>query len=192
VLASADETLQLSESDAISYLITGQPSFLVGGNSQEYRSQAAGVILPSIGSYFGDKVANSLGLDVVQIETSANVAGTQPILSSTLANTRLGGGVQIGSRTFVRANVGLCQLVSPFGAGAGTASSNGAGGIDYGALINSIGAKLEYRLSSDYSASIGLDPPTSLLTCATQGSATRNFVPTPQQFGLDFTRKWEF
>jgi translocation and assembly module TamB len=192
-LSSADPTLQLSESDAISYLITGQPSFVVARNSNEYKSQAAGVLLPSIGSYFGDKVASSLGLDVVQIETSGTGTGDGLFSSATLGNTRLGGGVQIGSRTFVRANFGLCPLVQGFGGGGtGGGGPTTPGGFDYASFINSIGAKLEYRFSGSYSASIGLDPPTNLLTCSTQGATTRSFVPTPQQFGLDFTRRWEF
>ena len=150
-------------------------------------------ILPSIGSYFGDKVANSLGLDVVQIETSGSTAaGTGDLFSSTLANTRFGGGVQIGSRTFIRANLGLC----PFAQQLGISSAGGGGESDrplYANLFTSIGAKLEYRLSDSYSASVGLDPATKeVLSCASRGATPSNFVTTPPQFGLDFTRKWEF
>jgi translocation and assembly module TamB len=190
-LSSADPNLQLSESDAISYLITGQPSFVIAGDNQQYSSQAAGVLLPSIGSYFGDKVANSLGLDVVQIETTGNAeGGASEFLGSTLANTRFGGGVQIGSRTFIRANLGLCPFAQQLGV---RGVSGGASNRPlYSNVLTSIGAKLEYRLSNSYSASLGLDPPTEVLSCATRGAAPTNFVTTPQQFGLDFTRKWEF
>lgn len=96
-----------------------------------------------------------------------------------LASTRLGGGVQIGGRTFVSATVGLCQL---FGA-----SQNSTGQPP----LNSVGAKLEYRFSPNLSASVGREPPTSVLQCNNLSNA-RNFVPTPQQFGLDITRKWEY
>jgi len=192
-LSSADPDLLLSESDAISYLITGQPSFLVFGDRQEYTSQAASVILPSLGSYFGDKVASALGLDVVQIETSGVSTGQTLDLRSTLASTRLGGGVQIGSRTFLRANVGLCQVGQLFGGNGGSSSSStGAGGIDYSGLIGSIGAKVEYRLSRNYSASVGLEPSTSRLVCQVSGAAAPTFIPTPPQLGLDLTRRWEF
>jgi translocation and assembly module TamB len=185
-LSSADPDLQLSESDAISYLITGQPSFVVVGNRAEYGSQAASVLLPSLGSYFGDRVANALGLDVVQIETGGVNAGESPFSTSVLANTRLGGGVQIGSRTFLRANVGLCPVQQLFGGAT-------AGGADpYSSFAKSIGAKVEYRLSRVYSASVGIEPPTNSLICQTQGAASPAFIPTPSQFGLDFTRKWDF
>ena len=187
-LSSADPNLQLSESDAISYLITGQPSFVIAGENQEYRSQAAGVILPSIGSYFGDKVANSLGLDVVQIETTGSAEGGA---GGFFANTRLGGGVQIGSRTFIRANLGLCPFAQQLGYLSGNASASDK--PLYTNVLTSIGAKLEYRLSDSYSASLGLDPPTrEVLSCASRGATPSNFVTTPQQLGLDFTRKWDF
>ena len=178
-LGSADPSLALSESDAISYLFTGRPSFAVTSTADQYSSQTASVLLPTLGSYFGDRVARSLGLDQFQIETAGGVSGKQFGPSSILASTRLGGGVQLGSRTFVRATVGLCQLF-----GASQISTNQP-------LVNSIGAKLEYRFSQWISASVGLEPPTTVLQCNSNVNA-RNFVPTPQQFGLDITRKWEY
>ncbi len=178
-LGSADPSLALSESDAISYLFTGRPSFAVTTAADQYSSQFASVLLPTLGSALGDRVARSLGLDQFQIETAGGVSGQQFGASSVLASTRLGGAVQLGSRTFVRATVGLCQLF-----GSSQISTNQP-------LVNSIGAKLEYRFSQWVSASIGREPPTSQLQCNNNVNA-RNFVPTPQQFGLDITRKWEY
>ena len=178
-LGSADPTLALTESDAISYLFTGRPSFAVTTAQDRYSSQTASVLLPTLGSALGDRVARALGFDQFQIETAGGVSGQQFGVSSALASTRLGGGVQLGSRTFVRATVGLCQLF-----GTSQISTNQP-------LVNSIGARLEYRISRQLSASIGLEPPTSVLQCNNDVNA-RNFVPTPQQFGLDVTRKWEY
>ncbi len=178
-LGSADPSLALSESDAISYLFTGRPSFAVTTASDRYSSQTASILLPTLGSALGDRVARALGFDQFQIESAGGVSGQQFGYQSALASTRLGGGVQIGSRTFVRANVGLCQL---FGNSQSATTQP---------LVNSIGAKLEYRFSQWISASVGLEPPTSVLQCNNNVNA-RNFVPTPQQFGLDITRKWEY
>ena len=178
-LGSADASLALSESDAISYLFTGRPSFAVTTAADQYSNQTASVLLPTLGSYFGDRVARALGFDQFQIETAGGVSGKQFGPTSVLASTRLGGGVQLGSRTFVRATVGLCQLF-----GASQISTNQP-------LVNSIGAKLEYRFSEWLSASVGLEPPTSVLQCYNTVNA-RNFVPTPPQRGLDITRKWEY
>ena len=178
-LGSADASLALSESDAISYLFTGRPSFAVTTAADQYSNQTASVLLPTLGSYFGDRVARALGFDQFQIETAGGVNGKQFGPTSVLASTRLGGGVQLGSRTFVRATVGLCQLF-------------GASQISTGQpLVNSIGAKLEYRFSEWISASVGLEPPTGVLQCNNNVNA-RNFVPTPKQYGLDITRKWEY
>jgi hypothetical protein len=74
----------------------------------------------------------------------------------------------------------LCQLI-PTAQQVGQAQS----------LTNAIGAKLEYRFSQWLAASVGLEPPTSALQCNNNVNA-RNFYPTPQQFGLDITRKWEY
>ena len=178
-LGSGDPSLLLSESDAISYLFTGRPSFAVTTAADQYSSQTASVLLPTLGSYFGDRVARALGFDQFQIETAGGVSGQQFGPTSVLASTRLGGGVQIGGRTFVRATVGLCQLF-----GQSQISTNQP-------LVNSIGAKLEYRFTPWISASVGLEPPTTVLQCNNNVNA-RNFVPTPQQFGLDITRKWEY
>ena len=178
-LGSGDPSLVLSESDAISYLFTGRPSFAVTTAADQYSSQFASVLLPTLGSALGDRVARVLGVDQFQIETAGGVSGQQFGASSILASTRLGGGVQIGSRTFVSANVGLCQLFGNSQVSTGQP------------LVNSIGARLEYRFSERLSASVGREPPTSVLQCNNNVNA-RNFVPTPQQFGLDITRKWEY
>ncbi len=178
-LGSADPTLALSESDAISYLFTGRPSLAVSTSADQSSSQAVNVLLPTLGNALGDRVARALGIDQFQIETAGGVSGQQLGPSSVLASTRLGGSVQLGSRTFVRATVGLCQLF-----GTSQISTNQP-------LVNSIGAKLEYRFSQWLSASVGLEPPTDVLQCHNSVNA-RNFVPTPQQFGLDITRKWEY
>ena len=178
-LGSADPSLALSESDAISYLFTGRPSFAVTTAADQSSSQAVNVLLPTLGNALGDRVARALGIDQFQIETAGGVSGQQFGASSVLASTRLGGSVQLGSRTFIRATVGLCQLF-----GSSQISNNLP-------LRNSIGAKLEYRFSQWISASVGIEPPTQVLQCNNNVSS-RNFVPTPQQFGLDITRKWEY
>ena len=178
-LSSADPSLALSESDAISYLFTGRPSFAVTTAADQYSSQALGVFLPTLGSALGDRVARALGFDQFQIESAGGVSGQQFGASSILASTRLGGGVQLGGRTFVRATVGLCQLFGTSQVSTGQP------------LVNSIGAKLEYRFSGQLSGSVGIEPPTSVLQCNNNVNA-RNFVPTPAQFGLDITRKWEY
>jgi translocation and assembly module TamB len=180
-LGSADPNFVLSESDAISYLFTGRPSFAVTTAADRYSNQTADLLLPTLSSALGDRVARALGLDQFQIESASGIYGQNFGAQSVLATTRLGGGIQIGSRTFVRATFGLCQLAGL--QGTGPANS----GVSWASLF---GAKVEYRFSQWISASVGVEPPTAALQCNVVNA--RNFVPTPQQWGVDVARKWEY
>jgi hypothetical protein len=66
----------------------------------------------------------------------------------------------------------------------GTASSRGA-------FADAFGAKLDYRLASEYTLSIGVEPPTSAVYCRDDAGA-RGFAPTPRQVGFDLFRLWRF
>ena len=184
-LESADPTLQLSQSDLISYLVTGQQSFDVGNGDATTVSTAASVLLPSIGGL----LTGSLGslADVVQIETVNSLGGQGGGIgrgtTGLLGGTRLAAGWQIGDNQFLSANLGLCQFQNAI---SGTAFS--AGGLQ-----QSIGLKYEYRFPRALTLSAGVEPPTSAFLCSQQGGAAQlRFVQTPRQFGLDLSRRWEF
>jgi translocation and assembly module TamB len=175
--------LALSESDAVSYLVTGAPAFAVGG-AQSSELTAARVALASLGSYLGDRAAGGL-FDVVQVETSGIDAGEGGGLRSAgqsiLAGTRLGLGVQLADRVYVSANAGLCQL------------GNVVGGASFNAqdFAESIGIKVDYRLGGGLSLSAGVEPPTQQLFCGREISA-RGFAPTPRQWAFDLFKTWRF
>ncbi len=173
-LSSADN-IPLSQSDLLSYLVTGAPSFQVE-NARDLNT-VANVLLPSL-SYFSDRFARTLSLDVLQLQTS-NIARDQQqaSLGNLLSGTRLGVGKQVGTRTFLSASAGLCQLAS------GTASSLGLADFAWG-------AKVEHQLNHGFSAAVGFEPSSSKLLC-TSGTS-RGFVPTPPQFGFDLFRAWQF
>jgi translocation and assembly module TamB len=182
-LESADPTLQLSQSELISYLVTGAPSFDVAGQGGTVGS----LLLPSLGGL----ITSSLGgvADVIQIETVNSLdrqsgGSLGRTTGSLLGGTRLAAGWQIGDRQFLSANLGLCQL--------GNALS-GNGGFSADGLQQSIGLKYEYRFPRALTLSAGLEPSTTAFLCSTSGATTvRNFVPTPRQFGFDLLRRWEF
>jgi translocation and assembly module TamB len=185
-LESADPTLQLSQSELISYLVTGTQSFGVGENQG---STVSSLLLPSIGGL----LSGTLGgvADVIQIETvnSAGRGGTGSGLAGTtgsfLGGTRLLAGWQIGDNQFLSANLGLCQF--------GNALSGTQGGFSAQEFSQSIGLKYEYRFPRALTLSAGVEPPTRALICSQAGTASvSNFVPTPRQFGLDLLRRWEF
>jgi diacylglycerol kinase family enzyme len=71
--AGGENGIRLSESDAVSYLVTGAPSFAIGAD-QSSEVTAARLALSSLGSYLGDRAAGGL-FDVVQFQTSGLGAG---------------------------------------------------------------------------------------------------------------------
>ncbi|HEX5580473.1 MAG TPA: translocation/assembly module TamB domain-containing protein, partial [Gemmatimonadaceae bacterium] len=175
--------LALSESDAVSYLVTGAPAFAVG-TEQSSELTAARVALSSLGSYLGDRAAGGL-FDVVQVETGGldrgQGGGLRSAGQSILSGTRLELGEQIGDRVYVSANAGLCQL------------GNVVGGAPFNAqdFAESIGVKVDYRLGGGLALSAGVEPPTQQLFCGREISA-RGFAPTPRQWTFDLFKTWRF
>lgn len=182
-LSSADSLLTISENDLVSYLLTGAPSFEVGGQDAKLS------LLRSFGSYFGDLLHRSLGfVDVIDVELGrqglAQGQGFAGGLNSVFNGARLTTGWQVGSRAYVSAATGLCQVGSLLG---GTSSGGSATN-----LTESIGVKIEYRLKENLGISAGSDPPTNALLCSAGIAAARGFTPTPRQWGFDIFRLWRF
>jgi hypothetical protein len=179
VLSSADSLLNISQTDLISYLLTGAPSFSVTSQS------ATASLLRSFGSYLGDQLRNFGLFDVVDIELGRQglVSGQSFAsgLNSIFSGARLGVGRQLGDRAFVSANAGLCQVGSLLGGSSGDSN-----------LYDSFGVKVDYRLNENLGVSAGLEPPTSALLCNAGIGATRGLAPTPRQWGFDIFRTWRF
>ena len=181
-LSSADSLLTISETDLVSYLLTGAPSFSV--TSQD----ATLSFLRSFGSYLGDWLRGGLGfVDVIDVELGrqglASGQGLGGGLGSVFNGARLTTGWQLGSRAYVSAATGLCQVGSLLGGGSAGGNLN---------LYESIGVKVEYRLNENLGLSAGSDPPTSALLCSVGISAARGFTPTGRQWGFDIFRLWRF
>ena len=176
-LSSADSLLNISQTDLVSYLLTGAPSFNVTNQS------ATASLLRSLGSYLGDQLRGFGLFDVVDIELGRQgFAPGQGVASSLFTGARLGVGRQLGDRTFVSANTGLCQVGSLLGGNGSSSNIN---------PLESIGVKLDYRLNENLGLSAGYEPSTTTLLCTTNISA-RRFAPTPSQWGLDIFRTWRF
>ncbi len=177
-LSSADSLLNISQTDLISYLLTGAPSFSVTSQT------AAASLLRGFGSYLGDQLRGFGLFDVVDIELGRQgYSQGQTFTGGIFNGARLGVGRQLGDRTFVSANAGLCQFGSLLG-GSGTSTS--------GNLAQSIGVKLDYRLNENVGVSAGYEPPTSALLCTSGLGPTRGFAPTPPQWGFDIFRTIRF
>jgi translocation and assembly module TamB len=183
---SSDDT-RLQQSDLLSYLITGQPSFEVGTAQTQSIVQ---LVLPSVTSYLESRFSGGL-FDYVQIQSAglgpqAAGSSTQLAFGSLLGNTRLGLGWQIGSRTFVSLNVGLCQFGRVVGGGAQAQFSAED-------LARSAGGRVEYQIDPrrGLSGALSLEPATNqVYQC--QQTTSRSFVQTPYQLGFDLFKRWQF
>lgn len=176
-LSSADSLLNISQTDLVSYLLTGAPSFNVTSQS------ATASLLRSLGSYLGDQLRGFGLFDVVDIELGRQgLSSSQGLTGSIFTGARLGVGRQLGDRTFLSANTGLCQVGSLLGSGSG-------GG---GNFVDAIGVKVDYRVNDNVGLSAGYEPSTSAVLCTTGLQSTRRFAPTPNQWGLDIFRTWRF
>jgi translocation and assembly module TamB len=167
------DNLPLSQSDLLSYLITGEPAIALDNTGAEYQSQLASVAIRYGGNLLTNAIPKNV-LDIVELQT----AGYDPSVRSTdpyyynLLNTRAILGKQIGNQWFVGLSTGLCVVNA----------SN---------FVENFGLKLEYRFNSIYSAQAGIEPGSSDLTCA-RSNASQIQQQTPRQLGFDFFRTWRF
>jgi translocation and assembly module TamB len=180
------ESYAIPQSDLVSYLCCGVPSFELGAN-QTYLQTAAQVLLPTASSVLAQTLRGQLGstFDVLQFQpgaTDMSAAGGQPAGNAArefFAGARLGGDKQITRNLFFSISTGLCQL-NP-NQSAGTSGTN--------TFLEQLESKLQYRFSSSVSAELGLEPPSSALLC---GRSPRGLVPTPQQWGFSLSKTWRW
>ena len=167
------DNLPLSESDLLSYLVTGEPA--VGLDNTGNR--VAGLGVRTLGNIVTNALPKNL-LDIVELQTAT--FGNDPATQSasnpsyySLLNTRAVLGKQLGSRWFLGLSTGLCFVNS-------------------GAFKENLGLQLEYRISSLYSAQAAIEPGSSNTRC--DKGTTPSFTPTqtPPQLGFDLFRNWRF
>jgi translocation and assembly module TamB len=191
---SSDDSF-ISQTDLVSYLVTGRPIAELNATNTRTIQQAYAVLLPTGGAWLSRALRDQLGgwVDLLQIQTAAadeiatrSSAGvtSQNTFRNVLSGTRIGGEKQISDRLFLSFSTGLCQL--------GTARDNdqqqGVTGF-----VNQIEGKLEYRFPliapDQLSLRAGREPAASG-RCELAGS--RGFVATPQQWGFSLFRSWSF
>ncbi len=181
---STPDSGRVSDSDILSYLITGGPSNeILGAKNSDVRTTAARVVLSSFGSVIGSKVPTGLCTDA-QFTTGLDqyTGGLREMGSSILSGSRFNCAKQLTERAFARLDAGLCGFGTLLGQG---------GTFDAQTLTEALGLKFDYRFNRGVSASIGLDPSTSASLCTRDG-VVRGFAPTPRQWGLDLYRAWQF
>jgi hypothetical protein len=186
LLLSTPDSVRVTNSDLISYLVTGGPSYEIGSTDNDLSTTALSVVLGSFGSVLGGKAAGGVCDDA-----NVSTAGLEryggkinEVGGGVLSGIRVGCAKQVSERAFVRLDAGLCQvgqLVS------------GNGNSNPFSFTEALGLKLDYLLSPGLSASFGVEPPTSAVLCSVNATASaRGFVPTPRQVGFDLFRVWRF
>ena len=165
------DNLPLSQSDLLSYLVTGEPAIGLDNTSTD---QITRLGIRYAGNLFTSAIPKNV-LDIFELQTAGPGSDAQrandPYLVS-LLNTRAVLGKQIGPRWFLGLSTGLCFV-------------NSAN------FKENLGLQLEYRISSVYSAQAGVEPGSSDARCSRAGS-TASFQQTPSQLGFDFFRNWRF
>ncbi|MEO6444923.1 MAG: translocation/assembly module TamB domain-containing protein [Gemmatimonadaceae bacterium] len=176
VLESAD-SLQLSESDLISYLVAGVPSFGIGGGLAENRFTASSIAISTLSSFLSSRFSGGL-VDYVSIQTATTSSQQQQQSRQGLLNgVQFGIGKQLGERTFLSLTTGLgCS-----------ATGRQLNPVDIAATI---GMKLEQRLARGYGFSFSVEPPLNLLLCGS--GSDRSFTTTRRQVGFDIFRAWRW
>ncbi|MDP9201155.1 MAG: translocation/assembly module TamB domain-containing protein [Gemmatimonadota bacterium] len=165
------DNLPLSESDLLSYLVTGEPA--VGLDNTGNR--VAGLGVRALSNIVTNALPSGL-LDIVELQTGTDQtqsANNPSYYYSSLLNTRAILGKQLGSRWFLGLSTGLC-FVNP------------------SAFKENLGLQLEYRISSLYSAQAAIEPGSSNATCDKGTQPSFQPTQTPSQLGFDLFRNWRF
>jgi translocation and assembly module TamB len=161
------------ETEIISLLIFGAPTFALDGQSQSTVRAVTGILLPSVGGLVEGALQRWLPVNTIQVSTGrgqqdAAVTGTSLIDN---LNLSISAGKQFGERTFLRLNTGICR-------GVGQATQRGA------SLWGGVAA--EYRIARNWWGQVGVDPGSAPCTRPAGDVFPR------LQFGFDLFREWIF
>jgi autotransporter translocation and assembly factor TamB len=165
------DNLPLSESDLLSYLVTGEPAVGLDNTTGQF----AGLGIRAVANIFTNAIPRNI-VDILEVQTAA--PGTDPAQTTnpsyySLLNTRAILGKQLGSKWFLGLSTGLCFVNS-------------------GAFKENLGLQLEYRISSLYSAQAAIEPGSSNTRCDKGPTPTLQPTQTPPQLGFDLFRNWRF
>jgi hypothetical protein len=154
----------ISETDLVSYLVTGYPA-------NEAAQLGQGNALATGLSYFSSALSSELERALIQdLGIPLDLIEIRPGVASgrTRSLTQLAAGWQLGSKTFITLNAGFCP--------------ENLGHFSY----NNLGASLEFRFSREWSLQTSVEP--TLSSCSNFGLLISN----PYQIGSDIHWEREF
>lgn len=157
------------ESEIISLLVFGAPTFALDGQRQSTVQAVSGVLLPTVGGLAEGKLQQWLPkLSTLQIQTGNGQDQAQLSATRLLDNLSISAGKQIGDKTFLRVNTGVCR---------------GTGDVTGGSRLWA-GLAAEYRVGPTVFAQVGVDP--GAAPCTRLGG---DQLPR-RQFGFDLFKEW--
>jgi len=168
----------ISQSDLVSYLVTGQPGFELNAQKSEALAQFFG---PTLSAYASNTLRQRVepGVDC-RFELGSGTQQLQGQTSSSFQQYLYGATVgvekQFADKMFLSLNTGLCQFDPQF------TQSN---------LLSGVGAKVEYRFKPEFSTQIAVDPSTTARTCS-GGQSIIGIVPQPQNFSFSLHHTFRF
>ena len=173
-LSSVDLGSGVAQSEIISYLIFGAPSFALNGQAQSTVRSATAVLVPSLGGvlegFLGTLLPFFNSLQVTTVAGSGPQNITSAPLEGLLSSFALTAGRQVGTDSFLNLSAGVCRGRSTTGAQSAPAW---------------FGVAAEYRPKGKLGAVISMDPGSS--PCGRVGRFADIY-----QFGLDLFREWKY
>lgn len=169
-----DAYARAPESEFISLLVFGAPTFALDGQSQQTVAAVTGVLLPTLSGAVEGTLQRLLPVfNTVQVSSAGGQTGSELGALSLLDNLSVTAGKQIGDRTYLRLDTGVCRNAT-------TASAERSVNLWYGVAV-------EYRIARGLTGQVGVDPGPS--PCGAQlgvGAARR------MQVGFDLFKEWVF
>jgi translocation and assembly module TamB len=163
----SDQRPPLSETEIVSYLLFGRPSFdLASGAGAPGSEQAIlqGALVGLAGVVSGEleqTLVTDLGIPVDYLAIRPGRGSVGDIFG----NARVEAGTQIGERTFLTLNAGVCQVVRG---------------------SQALGANVQYRLAPRWTLEASIEP--TVQECRPVGFQIR--PPSPYQIGMDLFWQW--
>jgi hypothetical protein len=137
-------------------------------------STAAAALLPSVGTVIERALSQQLRwVDQVTIQTGATTPQSDQY--SALFGSRFGVGKQLGDRTYVAANAGLCWLQSSVSGG--------------NSLAQSLGVSVDQQLGGKFVLQASREPNAVSMMCK---PGITDIGSRPAQYGIDLFREWSF
>jgi translocation and assembly module TamB len=169
----SDQRPPLSETEIVSYLLFGRPSFEVLAAAGPRGNEQTRILASAVASYAAGELEQTLVGDLgLPLDYLAIRPGETPVTGGSLGlfsgfqSTRVEAGTQIGARTFLTLNAGLCEVLR-------------------GATSQLLGASVQYRVGGGLSLEASVEP--VVRECRLVAAST----PQSSRYQIGFDLFWQ-